>query len=246
MLIYEDMTGLFLKAASDLDLVTHPEFWVNTRSLEREFTCTCHIGSCDDVELQSSCTVAFTWGALDTALSLEGTRGVCEFFHDADYNCPHLHTSAIPPLVLDLSYSLPLNGTHISEDTLLSLVQMLKLRASEQSRRTIETRPSISTALHENRLVPEMLNLQQRVEIPIWHPLGIHGLHDESYSVRSAYSSYSAHFLGKDGHAESGPLGGDDPRPEDWLPQVLVEVCQDIVQVLTALDATVSYNASDL
>ena len=246
MLTYEDMTGLFLRAAGDLDLVTHPEFWVNTRSLEREFTCTCHIGSCDDVELQSSCTIAFTWGALDTALSLEGTKGVCEFFHDADYDCPHLHTSAIPPLVLDLAYSLPLNGTPISEDVLLSLTQMLKLHASEQSRRTIETRPSISTVLHENRLVPETLNLQQRVEIPIWHPLGIHGLHDESYSVRSAYPSYSAQLSRKDEHMESGVQDGDDPRPEDWLPQVLVEVCQDIVQVLTALDAAVSYNSSDL
>ncbi len=243
MLTYEDMTGLFLRAAGNLDLVTHPEFWLNTRSLEREFTCTCHIGSCDDVELQSSCTIAFTWGALDTALSLEGTKGVCEFFHDADNDCPHLHTSAIPPLVLDLAYSLVLNGASLSEDTLLSLTQMLKLRASEQSRRTIETRPSISMVLHEKRLVPETLNVQQRVEIPIWHPLGIHGLHDDAYSVRSTYSAQPSR---KDDHGEGGALDGDDPHPEDWLPRVLVEVCQDIVQVLTALDAAVSCNSSDL
>ncbi len=240
MLTYEDMTGLFLKAADSLDLVAHPEFWSNTRSLEREFSCTCHLGSCDDIELQSSCTTAFTWGPLDTALSLDGTKGMCEFFHDADDDCPHLHTSSIPPLVLDLSYSLPLNGISISEDTLLSLTQMLKLRASEQSRRTIETRPSISMILHEHRLVPEMLNVQQRVEIPIWHPLGIHGLHDDAHFSHSADASNKNEYISYRMHEEA-----EDPRPEEWLPQVLVEVCQDIVQVLGALDSIVSYNASN-
>jgi len=28
----------------------------------------------------------------------------------------------------------------------------------------------------------------------------------------------------------------DNPRPEEWLPQVMVEVCQDILHVLEALD----------
>ena len=240
MLTYEDMTGLFLKAADSLDLVTHPEFWSNTRSLEREFSCTCHLGSCDDIELQSSCTTAFTWGPLDTALSLDGTKGVCEFFHDADDDCPHLHTSAIPPLVLDLSYSLPLNGMSISEEMLLSVTEKLKLRASEQRRRTIETRPSISMMLHERRLVPEILNVQQRVEIPIWHPLGIHGLHDDSHFSHSVDPSHKNEYISHRVYEKA-----EDPRPEEWLPQVLVEVCQDIVQVLNALDSIVSYNASD-
>src|SRR5258708_38147641 len=48
MLTFEDVTGYFLKAAANLDLVTHPEYWVNSRSLEREFACTCHTGSCEE------------------------------------------------------------------------------------------------------------------------------------------------------------------------------------------------------
>ena len=71
MLAYEDMTGYFLKAADSLGLVTHPEYWLNTRSLEREFACTCHTGTCDEAETHSACTVAFTWGPLDTALALD-------------------------------------------------------------------------------------------------------------------------------------------------------------------------------
>ena len=47
MLTYEDVTGYFLKAAASFELVTHPEYWVNARSLEREFACTCHMGSCE-------------------------------------------------------------------------------------------------------------------------------------------------------------------------------------------------------
>ena len=70
MLTYEDTTENFLKAAHSLGLVTHPEYWLNIRTLEREFACTCHTGLCEDAEVQSSCTVAFTWGALDSALSL--------------------------------------------------------------------------------------------------------------------------------------------------------------------------------
>lgn len=236
MLTFEDMTGFFLKAAAGLDLVTHPEFWLNSRSLEREFVCTCHTGSCEDVEEQSSCTASFTWGSLDTALSLDGPAGICEFFHEeSEQDCPHLHTSGIPPLVLDLSYTLALHGTAISEEMLLSLTQTLKLRASEHSRRTVETRPGISMALHENRLQPDLLTLQQRVEIPIWHPLGMHGLHDEPQGPSRRRATR--------GEEEAV---ADDPHPEVWLPQVMVEVCQDIVHVLAALDAAVSYHSSDL
>ena len=41
----------------------------------------------------------------------------------------------------------------------------------------------------------------------------------------------------------SAPIGNidevvaDDPRPEDWLPAVLEDVCQDIMKVLEALDS---------
>jgi len=105
LLTYEDMTGYFLKAAAGLMLNAHPEYWLNTSTLEREFACTCHAGSCEEAEMRSSCTVSFTWGPLDTALSLDGPVGICDFFHEAEHDCPHLHTSAIPPLVLDLAYT---------------------------------------------------------------------------------------------------------------------------------------------
>src|ERR1700726_2557134 len=122
MLTYEDVTAFFLNAAMSLELVTHPEYWTNGRSMEREFACICHFGSCEGSETRSSCTLSFTWSTLDTALSLEGPGGVCDFFHEPGEDCPHLHTRDIPPLVLDLSYSLTLNGAeaNLAEATLLS------------------------------------------------------------------------------------------------------------------------------
>ena len=237
MLTFEDTTESFLKAAHSLGLVTHPEYWHNIRTLEREFACTCHTGTCEEAENQSSCTLAFTWGALDTALSFEGPTGICEFFHESDEDCPHLHTHAIPPLVIDLSYSLALKGAMISEETLLMLAQALRLYASEHSSRTIETRPGVSMTLQDNRLRPETLTLQQRVEIPIWHPLGMHGLHDDP----QMHNSHRRDL--EDSEEEEEPIA-DNPRPEEWLPQIMVEVCQDILHVLAALDATLSYHSS--
>ena len=154
MLTFEDVTGYFLKAAASLDLVAHAEYWVNARSLEREFDCTCHIGSCEDAEAHSACTLSFTWSTLDTALSLEGPIGVCDFFHEPEVHCPQLHTRDIPPLVLDLAYTAPLtmNGASVYDSALLSLTQTLKLRASEQSSRAIETRPGVTFTLQESRL----------------------------------------------------------------------------------------------
>ena len=235
MLTYEDMTGYFLKAADSHGLVTHPEYWLNTRSLEREFACTCHTGTCDEAETHSACTIAFTWGPLDTALSLEGQTGVCEFFHPTGADCPHLHTSTIPPLVLDLSYNLPLNGMLMDGETLLALTQIIRLHASEHSRRTVETRPGVLMVLQDNHLHPEALTLQQRVEIPIWHPLGMSGLHDDA-DFDAVYSSYPG------AQGEEGILV--EPHPEEWLPQVMEEVCQDILHVLAALDASISYHSS--
>ncbi|MBE3559115.1 MAG: hypothetical protein IMW89_07810 [Ktedonobacteraceae bacterium] len=243
MLTYEAITEHFLKAAASLSLVTHPEYWMNARTLEREFTCTCHTGSCEEAETRSACTVSFVWGPLDTALSLEGPTGVCDFFHESDPNCLHLHTSAVPPLVLDLSYSLAFNGSGatISEAALLSLIQMLRLRASERSQRTVETRPGISMVLQDNRLRPDTLTLQQRVELPIWHPEGIHGLPGGSYNALR-YRPGSDLY---DVEGEREEVTADHPHPETWLPKVMVEVCQDIVQVLDALDAALSYHSSD-
>ncbi len=240
MLTYEDMTGYFLKAASNLALTTHPEYWSNARSLEREFACTCHAGDCEEAEQRSSCNISFSWGPLDTVLSLEGPSGVCDFFHEPDPDCQHLHTDAIPPLVLDLSYSLSLQGANISEETLLNLTQMLRLRASEHSQRTIETRPGVSMVLQDNRLRPDMLTLQQRVELPIWHPDGMRGLHD----VHTQYR-VERRFHDSDEDEESGEVIADNPHPEEWLPRVLVEVCQDILHVLAALDASISYHPLD-
>ena len=235
MLTYEDVTGFFLKAAAHVELMTHPEYWINSRSLEREFACTCHAGSCEDAEHHSTCTVSFAWGTLDTALSLEGPAGVCDFFHEPGDDCPHLHTRDIPPLVIDLSYSFVLNGTGaiLTESMLLSLTHMLKLRASEHSSRAIETRPGVSMTLQDNRLQPEALTLQQRVELPIWHPDGMRGLHDDNHyrSERAIRRKRQSDEAGED------EVIADNPRPEDWLPQVMIEVCQDILQGLEALDA---------
>lgn len=238
LLTYEDTTESFLKAAHSLGMVTHPEYWLNTRTLEREFACTCHTGTCEAAESQSSCMLAFTWGALDTALAIEGPAGICDFFHESDEDCLHLHTHAVPPLVLDLSYSLTLKGAMISDETLLMLTQALRLYASEHSSRTIETRPGVSMTLQENRLRPETLTLQQRVEIPIWHPLGMHGLHDDP-QMRNFCNNHNMHDS-----EEADEAIADDPHPEDWLPQIMVEVCQDILHVLAALDATLSYHSS--
>ncbi|HVB74995.1 MAG TPA: hypothetical protein VNE38_15695 [Ktedonobacteraceae bacterium] len=239
MLTYEDVTTYFLKAAAEPGLVTHPEYWTNGRTLEREFACTCHTGSCEESETHSSCTLSFTWSTLDTALSLEGPLGVCDFFHEPDEHCPHLHTSDIPPLAVDLSYLSPLNssGASISESTLLSLAQMLKLRASELSSRTIETRPGITMILQDNRLQPDSLTLQQRVELPIWHPDGMRGLHDEAHTRSSRFIQRHHPTTDDDEEDEDETeVVADNPRPEEWLPQVMIDVCQDILQVLDAFD----------
>jgi hypothetical protein len=138
-------------------------------------------------------------------------------------------------------YVSPLNGSGaaISEATLLSLVQMLKLRASELSSRTIETRPGVTMGLLENRLMPEALTLQQRVELPIWHPNGMRGLHDEPHSRSSRSIQRHRHSSGEEDEEDEDEIeaAADHPRPEDWLPQVMFDVCQDIVRVLDALDA---------
>jgi len=239
MLTYEDVTGYFLKAASGVALTAHPEYWINSRTLERDFACTCHTGSCEEAEHHSTCTISFTWSTLDTALSLDGPTGICDFFHEPENSCPHLHTRDIPALVIDLSYSMTMNGATLSDSVLLSLIQMLKLRASEHSSRATETRPGISMAIYENRLQPEAFTLQQRVELPIWHPDGMRGLHDEPHHHTSGRGiARSHHEIDED--EEVDKVVADDPRSEEWLPQVMVEVCQDILHVLEALDSVCS------
>jgi hypothetical protein len=220
--------------------------------LEREFACTCHTGSCEEADNRSTCTLSFTWSTLDTALSLDGPVGICEFFHEPGEHCPHLHTRDIPPLIFDLSYNLTLTSLTTSESTLLSLIQMLKLRASEQSSRATETRPGFSMALQDNRLQPEALTLQQRVELPIWHPDGMRGLHElhdfDDQRMRSGKLFSRRRDIDEDDEdsedSEDNELieiHADTPHPEDWVPQVLVEVCQDILHGLQALEAASSY-----
>src|SRR5438067_13471384 len=123
MLTYEDVTGCFLKAAKNTALMTHPEYWINSSSLEREFAATCHTGSCEEAEHRSTCSFSFTWGALDTSLSLDGPGGVCDFFHEPEDDCRPLHTRHIPLLLIDLSYSLGLSGDGASlfQSAVLSL-----------------------------------------------------------------------------------------------------------------------------
>ena len=239
MLTYEDVTAFFLKSAASLGLTTHPEYWNNGRSMEREFDCVCHFGSCEGSETRGSCTLSFTWSALDTALSLEGPTGVCEFFHEPDEHCPHLHTRDIPPLELELSYTLPLNGKggEYSDATLHKMIQRLKLRASELSSRTTETRPGINMMLQDSRFQAESLTMQQRVELPIWHPDGIRALLESPYyrPTRSIQRGRSED-AGDDDDENEVEVVADNPRPEDWLPQVILDVCMDICQVLTTLN----------
>lgn len=240
MINFEEITDYFLRAAARLGLVTHPEYWLNSRSMEREFACICHTNNCDEAERGSSCTLALSWSTLDTALSMEGPVGVCDFFHEPDEHCPHLHTSEIPPLVLELSYNLPFTGSRpdLTDPQLLTLIQLLRLRASEHSSRANETRPGIAITLQENRLQAEALTLQQRVELPIWHPEGMRGLH-EDLQTRSARSLQRHRSVNEDEegseHDEIETVA-DNPRPEEWLPQVMDEICQDIQQVLQAME----------
>lgn len=237
MLTYEDVTGYFVTAASSVALAAHPEYWINSRSLEREFTCTCHAGSCEEAENRSTCILSFAWGTLDTALSIDGPIGICDFFHEPEQECPHLHTSDIPPLLIELSYSLLLNEATISDTVLLSLTQMLKLQASEHSSRAVETRPGVSMTLQENRLQLDALTLQQRVELPIWHPEGMRSLHDDPHPRSSGRFIPRRHREIEEDEGDEDEVVADNPHPEEWLPQVMVEVCQDILQVLEALDS---------
>lgn len=241
MISFEDITDYFLRAATHLGLITHPEYWLNSRTMEREFACICHTRSCDDAEGGSACTLSFTWTTLDTSLSLEGPVGVCDFFHEPDEHCPHLHTSDIPPLALDLSYNLPFNHVRpdLNDPQLISLIQILKLRASEHSSRANETRPGIAITLQDNRLLAEALTLQQRVELPIWHPDGMRGLHDDPQAHSARYIQHRRSV--NDDEDENDEREGieavaDHPRPEEWLPQVMEDICQDIQRVLEAME----------
>ena len=228
MVTYEDITDMFLNAIDATGLSAHPEFWLNTQTMEREFACTLHPGPCEEADRRANCTVSFAWGPLDTALSIDGAEGVCDFFHEPDENCPHLHTENVPPLILHLAYALPMEHVSLDSLNLRQIARTLKLRASEHSSRAGETRPSIALALGESSMEAEALTLQQRVELPLWNPEGVSGF-------RSSASSQER----RSGHSTLGRArghGGEQPHPEEWLPHLLAEVAEDISRVVVALE----------
>jgi hypothetical protein len=230
MVTYEDLTEMFLSAAEATDLSVHPEFWMNTQTLEREFACTLHPGPCEEAEHRAVCTLSFAWGPLDTALSIDGAEGVCEFFHEPDESCPHLHTENVLPLVIDLSYSLPLAHVDLSAINLQVIARLVKLRASEHSSRAVETRSNVALALGDTSMEAEALTLQQRVELPLWDPEGVSGFR--------ASADY------RDGHMTLGRrrrpsvYNPNEPHPEEWLPHMFTEVAADIASVLDALETS--------
>jgi hypothetical protein len=231
MVTYEDITDLFVKAAFEVGLSAHPETWLNSATLEREFNCTLHAGTCEEAEGHAACTVAMSWGPLDTVLSIDGAEGVCDFFHEPEETCPHLQTDEVPPLTLDLSYVLPLKDmalTDASLKQLQSVMRSLKLNAAEHSSRAVETQPNVALMSNENGLMAEAITLQQRVELPLWDPEGPSGLRS-SGDRRSGHST-----VGRGQRYEFGEH--DEPHPEDWLPHLLLEVANDVARVLGALD----------
>lgn len=231
MVTYEDITEIFLSAAEETGLSVHPEFWLNTQTLEREFACTLHAGPCEEAENRAACTVSCAWGPLDTVLSIDGAEGVCEFFHEPEETCPHLHTDEVPPLTLDLAYSLPLHDIPLDDGRLKQLQAMmrsLKMHAAEHSSRAVETQPNVALISGESGLQAEALTLQQRVELPLWDPEGPSGF-------RASGERLSGHTtLGRAFRHDLGDR--DEPHPEDWLPHLLVEVAADVARVLAALD----------
>lgn len=232
MVTYEDVTEMFLNAAEATGLSVHPEFWLNSQTLEREFACTLHPGPCEDAEHHATCTVSFAWGPLDTVLSIDGAEGICDFFHEPDDDCPHLHTADVPPLAVDLAYSLPLDNKHFTPAALQVLARTLKLRASEHSSRAVETRPSVALTFDDNGIQTEAFALQQRVELPLWDPEGVSGFRPSG--ERRGHLPYGR-ARRRDEYEEA-----EEPHPEEWLPHLFTEVLEDIVGVIDALESSKS------
>lgn len=232
MVTYEDVTEMFLDAADATGLSVHPEFWLNSQTLEREFACTIHAGPCEEAEHHATCTVSFAWGPLDTVLSIDGAEGICDFFHEPDENCPHLHTADVPPLALDLAYALPLDNIHFTPASLQVLARTIKLRASEHSSRAVETRPSVALGFSDNGIQTEAFTLQQRVELPLWDPDGVSGFRPSG--ERRGHLTHGRARRRDD----EGDDDRDEPHPEDWLPHLFTEVLADIVAVINALESS--------
>ena len=232
MVTFEDVTEMFLAAAESTGLSVHPESWLNVQTLEREFSCTLHPGPCEEAEQRATCQVSFGWGPLDTVLSVDGAESICEFMHEPDEDCPHLHTENVPPLDLDLTYSLPLDHMRLSELNMQNISRTLKLRASEHSSRAVETQPAISLTLGDGAMEADLLALQQHVELPLWDPDGMSGF-------RSGMDYREGHFPLLRSRQRAAPGGtGATPHPEAWLPSLFNEVLADIMRVIEALESS--------
>ncbi len=230
MITYEDVVRIFLRSAEHADITTHHDTWLNPETLEREFESICHLGPCEEAESKPICTVSFSWSPLDTALALEGPQGVCEFFHEPNETCPHLHTEDVPPLALDLAYAIDLNLTPIVELQVQTLVRSLRFRVSETSSRAIETRPNISIVQGEAGLEAESLMLQQHVELPLWNPESLTSFREMIDRQRGTQ---------RHGRGCARRFDEDDDAgasQEEWMPPLLDEVVADIQRVLGALD----------
>ena len=229
MITFEDVTRLFLRAAENTGITTHPDSWMNIETLEREFESVCHLGPCEEAENKATCSISFSWSPLDTALSLDGPQGVCEFFHEPNETCPHLHTEEVPPLALDLAYTVTLDNIPLNQVDLQPLVRILKYRASENSSRAIETRPSLGVVYGESGMEAESLTLQQHVELPLWNPESL-----------TTFREMVERQRGTNHHGRNRSRWHDEEEDtthqEDWLPPLLEEAVADIEHVLTALD----------
>jgi hypothetical protein len=221
MVTFEDVTEMFLNAAEDDNLTAHPEFWLNTQTLEREFVCVLHACPCEESEDHPTCQVSFSWGALDTVLSYDGAEGICEFFHEPDEECTHLRTDNVPPLPLDMAYSAPLDHASLGTTDLAEFSQRLRWKTSEQSQQGQETRSNFSFTFGGDGGMLNHLVLEQHVELKLWDPGGLSG-------IRSANEFPGGH--------EPSRRSRSLPNPEDWLPQIFREVIQDVRSVIRMLE----------
>ncbi len=228
MITYEDVRRIFLRAAETASITTHPDTWLNPETLDRDFECICHLGPCEEAENRATCSVSFTWSPLDTALALDGPQGVCEFFHEPNDTCPHLHTEEVPPLALDLTYMVGLHNVPMADLDLTTLVRSVKYRASENSSRAIETRPNVGLAYGDRGPEAESVTLQQHVELPLWNPDSLTAFRDLIERPKGSPHGRRRRYDEDD--------DGDTTNQEEWLPPLLEEVVADIERVLNALD----------